>query len=185
MIDGAAAAGEPLSVVPTRIPMDPRSIIRGVMPCTARAKTGETADREHRRTPSHRDCPAGGAASVGQEVSSEPVRGVDDPELTELLELVGERVREYYRDIENLAWTTTIRHEVFEDDWSPKEAPKDLVFESIVLLEPPPDDFPVPFVVREESDLTHVDGASVDPDRIRTGIGLPRYWIASPAVRHR
>ena len=103
------------------------------------------------------------AASVGQDVSSEPVRGVDDPELTELLELVGERVREYYRDIENLAWTTTIRHEVFEDDWSPKEEPRELVFESIALLETPPDDVPVPFVVREESDLTHVDGASVDP----------------------
>ena len=117
------------------------------------------------------------AASTGQDTGSELVRGVDDPELTELLELVGERVREYYRDIENLAWTTTVRHEVFEDDWSPKEAPKDLVFESIVLLEPPPDDFPVPFVVREESDLTHVDGASVDPGYELESDFLYRYQL--------
>ncbi len=117
------------------------------------------------------------AASVGQDVSSEPVRGVDDPELTELLELVGERVREYYRDLENLAWTTTVRHEVFEDDWSPKEEPKDLVFESIVLLETPPDDVPVPFFVREASDLSHVDGASVDPGYELESDFLYRYQL--------
>ncbi len=103
------------------------------------------------------------AASTGQDTMSVPVRGVDDPELAELMERVGERVREYYRNLENLARTTTARHEVFEDDWSPKEEPRDLVFESIVLLETPPDDFPVPFLVREANDLTQVDGASVDP----------------------
>ena len=99
----------------------------------------------------------------GQDLASEPVRGDDDPEFTELLERVGDRVRQYYRDLENLAWTTTVRHEVFENDWIPKVEPRDLIFESIVLLEPPPDDVPVPFFVREQSELTHVDGAPVDP----------------------
>ena len=103
-------------------------------------------------------------ASTGQDTTSVPVRGVDDPNLAEIMERVGERVQEYYRDLENLAWTTTVRHQVFDDDWSPKEQPRELVFESIALLETPPDDVPVSFFVREASDLTQVDGTSVGPE---------------------
>ena len=117
------------------------------------------------------------AASTGQDTTSVPVRGVDDPELAEIVERVGERVREYYRDLENLAWTTTVRHEVFDDDWRPKEEPRELVFESIALLETPPDDVPVPFLVREASDLTQVDGTPVDPGYELESDFLYRYQL--------
>ena len=102
-------------------------------------------------------------AAAGQDPTPEPVRGDDDPELADLLERVGDRVRRYYRDLEDLAWTTTVRHEVFERDWTPQEEPRDLIFDSIVVLEPPPDGVPVPFGVRERNDLTHVDGEPVEP----------------------
>ncbi len=117
------------------------------------------------------------AASTGQDTTSVPVPGVDDPELAELMERVGERVREYYRNLENLAWTTTARHEVFDDDRSPKEEPRELVFESIVLLETPPDDLPVSFFVREASDLTQVDGTSVGPEYELESDFLYRYQL--------
>ena len=109
------------------------------------------------------------------------------PDLTSLMARVRERIAKYYTELQSLAWTQKAHREILNKDRTPKEKPRDLVFDSIIHLQPPtPPDTGVPFYIREQSQLRIVDGKPVkkgekpkDTDPINAGLGSLGIFLAT------
>lgn len=85
-----------------------------------------------------------------------------DPDLPTLLELVRERVKQTYIDLQKLAWTQTVREETLKEDRTQKEKPRESVYDMIIRLQPAvPGDSGPPFYIRAQRDLKLVDGKPV------------------------
>lgn len=85
-----------------------------------------------------------------------------DPDFATLMERVRERVKKYYVDLQKLSWTETVRQETLNADRTPKDKPREFVYDTIVRLQPPaPGDVSVPFYSRPQNDLRIADGKAV------------------------
>ena len=115
-------------------------------------------------------------------------------ELVELMDRVGQRVKAYYLDLQQFAWTDTVPHcESLREDRVPQGKPTNLVYDMIIRIDPagPRTDLPLPlppFFTKDLSELISVDGrplqkgASPEWSSPRAGdIGL--LWILLWAPR--
>ena len=70
------------------------------------------------------------------------------------MQRVGAQAHQYYVGLVKLAWTETIREETLKEDRTPRDKPKESVYDTILRLQPlPPDDKSLPFYLRFQSDL--------------------------------
>jgi hypothetical protein len=84
------------------------------------------------------------------------------PELAPLLEKVRERVIQYYVNLQKLAWSDKVRYETEKKDGTPKDKPRELVYDTIVRFqEPRSDDTSMPFYIRDHAELRLLDGKTV------------------------
>jgi hypothetical protein len=78
------------------------------------------------------------------------------------------RVEKYYRELEKLAWTDSVQDQWLKDDLSPKEKPREAMYDMILRLYPlQPGDATAPFYIREETDFTFLDGKSAKKSATR------------------
>jgi hypothetical protein len=82
------------------------------------------------------------------------------PDISEVMERVGERVKQHYIDLKKLAWTDTIREQELNPDQTPKDKAREFAYDMIIRLQEI-DEKIAPFVVREVSDLRVADGKPV------------------------
>jgi hypothetical protein len=91
--------------------------------------------------------------------------GGEDSALVTLLDQVRERAQAYYLDMLSVAWTDTVRQQTLKKDGTPRDKPKELVYDMILRHQPPaPGDSSVPFYVREVSQLIGIDGKKDGPN---------------------
>ena len=87
-----------------------------------------------------------------------------EPDISTILDRVGERVKAHYLDLQKFTWTDTVRQQFLKEDRSPESKERSLVYEMTIRLDeaiprpeiPPP--LP-PFFTKELSELVSVDGA--------------------------
>jgi hypothetical protein len=120
----------------------------------------------------------------GQDRGPEAGKREDDPELSAILERTAVRVKQYVVDLQRLAWTSVVRHEVLEQNGGPikTDKPREVTYETIVKLKWFPRSGPVgtPF---EESELKLVDGKTVKPNYKlpwhyeSPSVGFPQFFL--------
>jgi hypothetical protein len=83
--------------------------------------------------------------------------------LAELMDRVEQRVKAYYLDLQQFAWTDTVSKQSLREDRVPQGKPTDLVYDMVIRIDPavPRADVPLPlppFFTRDLSELISVDG---------------------------
>jgi hypothetical protein len=100
-----------------------------------------------------------------------------DQDLNQILSGARERVDHFYRDLQRVAWTDTIRQQALKDNRTPKGKPREVTYDMLVRLEiPKGEDRNAPFYIRDVSELIRVDG------RAATAKDFPISTNTNPAV---
>src|SRR5678816_4155679 len=87
-------------------------------------------------------------------------------ETDRLLYRIGERINQYYTNLQTVSWNNKVRVEVLKEDLTQKERPREFVYDVIIRLqEPTAKTDPLPFAVREIEKLLSIDGKAARKDQ--------------------